>query len=567
MKTLSLFAGLALALTIGSAQAQTRKLTTLFASNNGGAAGGAVYFDIDVINAIRITAFETNYIGTAAVQFKVYTTPTTSVGKETTKSAWTLRGQDNGKAVSAGLNNRTMITLAAPFILTPGKYGIAIESGGSGHRYTNGNGTNQNYANADLKLNLGKASNVAFSGGLFSPRVWNGSFIYTLGKGLFSSFSATPTKGKSPLAVQFKDTTFTSNPPVKTWAWDFNGDNVIDSRLQNPKFTFTATGFDKTFDVTLTTTDGTNPASKVTKKAFIRVNPSDATAIDYGKGTTNKPAPTPIDLPPNTAHFSSARAVRGFYFVAPTTFIIQGFQAANTFTPKQTDQTVTCYVLAAPPTGPYTVKAADVKFHGSGKANTILRPSSLILVKKGQWVGVLGAGHGAAAGSPFRNSYGPGAFKSTVRGQAITLNRLWMNSDSRINKGLGVINQSTGVMGRVFIHVAGNTAVPILTTIGLPKLGATAKLDFDSKFNGAVAGLLLLGQGRLPPLTTPFGDLLVRPPFLQVFFIPGGKGQFSVPIPANPAFTGTILDWQGVGFNVSAGINGMSNGTEWFIGR
>ena len=47
--------------------------------------------------------------------------------------------------------------------------------------YTNGNGTNQNYSNADLALSFGTATNAFMvAGGVNSPRVWNGTIYYNL---------------------------------------------------------------------------------------------------------------------------------------------------------------------------------------------------------------------------------------------------------------------------------------------------------------------------------------------------------------------------------------------------
>jgi hypothetical protein len=48
------------------------------------------------------------------------------------------------------------------------------------HSYTNGDGGNQQYSNANVQLDLGTASNVAFTAPLFSPRVWNGTVIYNV---------------------------------------------------------------------------------------------------------------------------------------------------------------------------------------------------------------------------------------------------------------------------------------------------------------------------------------------------------------------------------------------------
>jgi hypothetical protein len=58
-------------------------------------------------------------------------------------------------------------------------YGIALVLDGThGHQYTNGDGGNQNYSNADLSLSFGTATNVPFTGNIFNPRVWNGTIYY-----------------------------------------------------------------------------------------------------------------------------------------------------------------------------------------------------------------------------------------------------------------------------------------------------------------------------------------------------------------------------------------------------
>ncbi|GEM_PF-2291792 len=566
------FQGLACLLLLGSAlQAQTsRKLTTLFASNNGGSSGGAVYFDLKITKAVRITQLETNFsvAPNLAVGIKVYTTPTTYVGKEANAAAWKLVAQDNGAAKSAGKDKPTPIALKTPLILKPGSYGIALVAVNSGHSYTNGNGTNQKYSNADMTLTAGSAMNVPFSGTPFKPRVWNGSIIYTLAVGLFSDFTATPVRGKSPLTVKFTDQTYTSSPPIKTWAWDFDGDKKIDSTAQNPTFVFKATGWDKTFDVTLTTTNGVHPPSTVTKKAFIIVNPSNATAVNFGKGSTNKPVPGPMPLPKFTRTYSYLYT-RGFYFQAPSTVIVTGFRVPNEA--KMPLQAVTLFTMPkAPPAYPttYTVTTTDVKFFKTGvKAGTIMKPAKPIVLTKGTWVGVLGAGHSSTS-SYMYNSYGNGAFKSRIGNLPVTLTRLIKQGTLIGSKGIGPVSGSTGSIGRVEVFVAGNFSIPSLNSVGLPVLGTTPKLSLSAKIPGAQAGVILLAAGRLPaPIPTPFGNLLIKPPFLMSMFVPSGTGVVPLPIPNNPSFTGATLDFQGAVFDVVNGIFGMTNGTEWFLGK
>jgi hypothetical protein len=164
-------------------RAAAQSITTLFASNNQGNVNGANYFDVTVTNALTVTMLDVNCGGLSSVgsQFgvDVYTTPTTSNGNQTNMAAWTLVG--SGTGIAAPTNTPVPVDVS-DFALAPGSYGIAIVFTGSTANlgYTNGNGANQNYSNADIALVLGTATNVPFTGGVFSPRVWNGTIYYNL---------------------------------------------------------------------------------------------------------------------------------------------------------------------------------------------------------------------------------------------------------------------------------------------------------------------------------------------------------------------------------------------------
>lgn len=92
-------------------------------------------------------------------------------------------------------------------------------------------------------------------------------FTYTPASGLYAGFTADVNSGASPLTVNFTDQSFSSSPGgITSWAWDFNGDSVVDSTLPNPTYVYTTCG---TFDVTLTVTDGAFPPSTMTKTAYV----------------------------------------------------------------------------------------------------------------------------------------------------------------------------------------------------------------------------------------------------------------------------------------------------------
>ena len=162
--------------------------TTLFASNNGGAIGGAVYFDMTLTQASSFAGMLTNTSATSGtpIGVSVYTCVGSSAGQETNPGAWTLVAEDDGSPISLGDDSETPVTFVAPFSLPAGLTGIAVVGDNfttglqMDHDYTNGTGANQNFVSADgvVTLDLGTASNVPFTGNVFSPRVWNGQFCH-----------------------------------------------------------------------------------------------------------------------------------------------------------------------------------------------------------------------------------------------------------------------------------------------------------------------------------------------------------------------------------------------------
>ncbi|HEX6811418.1 MAG TPA: PKD domain-containing protein [Planctomycetota bacterium] len=93
-------------------------------------------------------------------------------------------------------------------------------------------------------------------------------FTYVPAVGLFPYFHATPISGSSPLLVQFTDQSFTSAVGgVQAWAWDLNGDSIIDSTAQNPTFTYGCGDF----NVTLTATDSQG-SQTITRNNVVRTD-------------------------------------------------------------------------------------------------------------------------------------------------------------------------------------------------------------------------------------------------------------------------------------------------------
>lgn len=167
-----------LALLASAAVAQTT-LTTTFANNNGGSAGGAVYFDLTNNVPITITALDVN-VNAGAGTIGFWTLPGQSrLGNQTNQGLWTQVATGTFTSVGPG---QTTVTLSNPIALAAGLNGIAITSS-TGNLYTNGNGTNQTYTTPETTLSAGEATNAAFTGTPFTPRVVNCAITYVPGGG------------------------------------------------------------------------------------------------------------------------------------------------------------------------------------------------------------------------------------------------------------------------------------------------------------------------------------------------------------------------------------------------
>ena len=101
-----------------------------------------------------------------------------------------------------------------------------------------------------------------------------------------AQFTASPTQGQSPLAVQFTDQS-TGTP--KSYAWDFNNDGTTDSTVKSPSFSYTSAG---TYTVKLTVTNAYGSDSE-TKTQYIMVSSLSATSECYGAEACN-PTGNPI---------------------------------------------------------------------------------------------------------------------------------------------------------------------------------------------------------------------------------------------------------------------------------
>jgi hypothetical protein len=148
-----------------------------FASDNGGSIGGVVYLDLDTRgHDLEITELVLNTTATGSVGVDVYLIPGTHVGNTGSPVGWALAG--SGSGVGAGVDQPTRIPLSSAVCAASGTYGLALVGVGLDHRYTSATGALQTFADQNIQLTVGAASNSPFSAAVFSPRIANLELCY-----------------------------------------------------------------------------------------------------------------------------------------------------------------------------------------------------------------------------------------------------------------------------------------------------------------------------------------------------------------------------------------------------
>lgn len=231
-------------------------------------------FDVTALNAVSINGFDINMgaaAGSAEDVIVYYIANGTYAGNETTPTAWvnheTVNVTSNGGGVA------TFVPLSNPINISAGQtYAIYVEFDA---RYFDGNGTNQNYSNADIALAAGVGLCSSF-GGTNNPRVFSGSVHYgttscsdikkavTLNLGTDTAIADIAVSGFNPFNFDGS-----GSVNADSLYWDFgDGNNASGSMVTHTystpgTYTITLTVFDTTScpstaiaDTTITTTIG-----------------------------------------------------------------------------------------------------------------------------------------------------------------------------------------------------------------------------------------------------------------------------------------------------------------------
>lgn len=198
-------------------------IATITGGTNG--CGGGVMFNITPTVNITVDSFLNLSNSTQTVTVTVYYKTGTYVGSELTAGDWTSAGTTS---VSTTSGQMVKLYAGAGIPMTAGvTYGIFLA--GMSNAYTNGNGTNQTYTNADLTLSCGAGLCGVFTSTVNTPRVFNGAVYYHKGGGCESARQpVVATVKPMPTVTLMNDTTicpgitYTLNAgnPGATYAWN-----------------------------------------------------------------------------------------------------------------------------------------------------------------------------------------------------------------------------------------------------------------------------------------------------------------------------------------------------------
>ncbi|MCZ7556700.1 MAG: T9SS type A sorting domain-containing protein [Bacteroidia bacterium] len=182
--------------------------------------------------------------------------------------------------------------------------------------------------------------------------------------------------------------------------------------------------------------------------------------ILLGSGNLPLLAQTMMPLP---AHASSYTGyIRGYWFQAPTDFVITGVRVpTDASTSQQSIQVMRMDPAAPPPTScstpPNPLNFVTLGYWPNVPGTNIIQTN--ILVRQGDYIAILGARWQTAGNFTSINSYGAGPAASSIFGFPVTLNRL-LFQDGIMSFPANCIWTSTGQIGRVEMYYAAPVFAP-----------------------------------------------------------------------------------------------------------
>ncbi len=147
-------------------------LQTVLWGANGGATGGAIYFDLDAEAPLSVSLLQLHLTGWSSGTVLVYRCAGSHVGQETNAAVW---NQVASATVNpAGQHQWSSAFFSTPWTIPAGNHGFAVVAQNLEHRYDNlAPPIPSAFATSELRLTAGSASNVPFAAPVFAGRVPN----------------------------------------------------------------------------------------------------------------------------------------------------------------------------------------------------------------------------------------------------------------------------------------------------------------------------------------------------------------------------------------------------------
>lgn len=549
---------LAMLAAVGIAQSPLITATT---ANNQGNAGNGLYFDLQVnstvtINQIESAIGDTTYITAAGTaQMEIWLGPTSYLGNVTNASLWTpvATATASISVGTAGVYPQVMFTLASPLCIGPGNYGVALKStqaAGGGFvawnlAYHNGatctsttipgSCSNSLFSNAELTFRGGAAQNVFLSGSIFTPRVFNGRFLYT--------------NGGTPISVASWQNYGTGCNRYRTsWHEIFPNPGSLD--VDN---TTLSLGVGPTSTVTVGGTAYTAPSATATPITFSSADASILATAALGVATL----PVPIVYTQNGAlQIATDLEISADGYITPVpSSVAWGAPAVATF-------------LSSGPRWCPHWKNMDVI--GGGAINIEVDATGALVVS---WVAVKDTGTANTGTSTFQIAFLP---TGVVEYRYLTLSVGGGGSYPVIigwSHGGGALENAVDVSVANFTTNVVDSQEMTLAMTGRPRLGTTPSF-VASNISGAGFGVSMLDFVQINPginlviYGAPDCFQYQGAGVAQLCFPTAGQLSQAFPIPNSTAFNGVLVYGQMAAFAIGQNPLGVifSNGTRMFMG-
>lgn len=210
---------------------------------------------------------------------------------------------------------------------------------------------------------------------------------------------------------------------------------------------------------------------------------------------TSLTAQTLMPLPNHSSVYSGPYA-RGYWFTAPTSFVITGLRVANQAgTSPQYIQVVKLNVTPPISSGSQTTNFTTLVYISSAPNNVI--QSVNIPVTAGDVIGVLGT-------SGTSNSYGNGAYTTNIYGNSVTLQRFGYQGDltgGATTQVWGVGQGLSGSIGRVELYYGSPCAGA--TNLAVSNVSSTRANFSWSAVTGSQGYDYIVDQNPVNPTGTP----------------------------------------------------------------